>query len=386
MAWTDTLRAASFRGVPFEVDTAQMTGGRRVGVHETPGGDVAVTEDLGRRKRDIALEAYVIGDDAAAQAIALLEALEASGPGTLVHPIFGEMTVNVPEYRQIDSWDNGNVILFSLTCIEAGELSFITLDSGSALDTALDAMDAATLAELEDQMVTEGFSLAVLDAAIAAVEDVMTAIEEVVATPFAAVAEVSSILTEAQLLKARASDLADAPADFGAAVQSLMRQLGDLVGLRRLAAGAGNAYVAPTPSTPSRNQASQVAYAAERAQTRYALSGACAYIRDAELTEYDSAIADRDAVAALIAAEEEVSDGDVVDALRSLRTALIEDVTARVAKLPRTTLYTPPGVVPTVLIAQALYGDADREAEIIARNDILHPMFAPVEALSVLTT
>jgi prophage DNA circulation protein len=386
MAWTDSLRASSFRGVPFEVDTAQMTGGRRVGVHETPGGDNAVTEDLGRRTRAINVEAYVIGDDAVAQSIALIAAIEAPGPGTLVHPIYGEITVNIPEYRQVDSWDNGNVILLSLSCIEAGELSFITLDSGSALDTALDAMDAATLAELEDQMVTEGFSLAVLDAAIAAVEDVMTAIEEIVATPFAAVAEVSSVLTEAQLLKSRATALANAPADFGAAVQSLMRQLGDLFGLRRLAAGAGNAYVAPTPSTPSRDQAAQVAYAAERAQIRYALGAACAHIRDTDLTEYDAAIADRDAVAALIAAEEEVSDGDVVDALRSLRTALIEDVTARVARLPRTTLFTPPGVVPTVLIAQALYGDADRETEIIARNDIIHPMFAPVEPLSVLTT
>ena len=72
MAWTDSLRAASFRGVPFEVETEGLSGGRRVGVHETPGGDLAVTEDLGRRTRAISVEAYVIGDVAAGQSVALL--------------------------------------------------------------------------------------------------------------------------------------------------------------------------------------------------------------------------------------------------------------------------------------------------------------------------
>lgn len=384
-AWTDSLRAASFRGVPFEVDTAQMTGGRRVGVHETPGGDRAVTEDLGRRKRDIAIEAYVIGDDAAAQANALLEALEADGPGTLVHPIWGEITVNVPEYRQVDSWDNGNVILFSLSCVEAGELSFISLDSGSALDDAITAAEAAAEAELLDQMVTDGFSTFVLDAAIDAVDDVLAEIEALVALPFAAVAEASDVVAEVQALQLRVSELIDAPEDLAAALASLMSQVGDLLGLRRLADAAGTAYVSPTPTTPDREQAASVAYAAERAQTRYALTAACAYLRDADLTVYDTAIADRDAVAELIAAEEETSDGEIVDALRTLRTALIEDITARVAGLPRVTEYTPPGVVPAVVVAQTLYADADRESEIVSRNDVIHPLFVPVEALSVLT-
>lgn len=385
MAWTDSLRAASFRGVPFEVETEGLSGGRRVGVHETPGGDLAVTEDLGRRTRAISVEAYVIGDDAAGQSIALLEALEAEGPGTLVHPIYGEIRVNLTEYRQVDSWDNGNVILFSLSFVEAGELSFITLDTGSALDDAIDAMDAATLAEVIEQLDSDGYGLGVLDAAIAAIDDVLSEIELIAATPMAVVEDVSDVVSEAQDLKDRVEALAAAPEEFAAAVRSLMIQIGNLLGLRRLASGAGDAYVSPTPATTDSERIATVGYAARRAQCRYALTAACAYIRDAELSVYDDAIADRDAIAALIAAEEEEADAETADTLRALRTALIQDVTRRVAGLPRVTEYTPRGVVPVTLIAWELYGDAERTTEVVDRNDIIHPLFAPVGALSVLT-
>jgi prophage DNA circulation protein len=344
-----------------------------------------VTEDLGRRTRAISVEAYVIGDDAAGQSVALLEALEAEGPGTLVHPIYGEIRVNLTEYRQVDSWDNGNVILFSLSFVEAGELSFITLDTGSALDDAIDAMDAATLAEVTEQLDSDGYGLGVLDAAIAAIDDVLGEIETIAATPMAVVEDVSDVVSEAQDLRARTEALAGAPEEFAAAVQSLMVRIGNLLGLRRLASGAGDAYVSPTPATTDSERIATVDYAARRAQCRYALTAACAHIRDAELSVYDDAIADRDAIAALIAAEEEEADAETADTLRALRTALIQDVTRRVAGLPRVTEYTPRGVVPVTLIAWELYGDAERTSEVVDRNDIIHPLFAPVRTLSVLT-
>lgn len=385
MAWTDTLRASSFRGIPFEVDTAGLETGRRIGIHEIPGSDIATTEDTGRKTRTISLEAYVIGEDAVAQSVALLEALEAEGPGLLVHPLYGEIVCRVQDARQTTSWDNGHVVLFSLAFVEDGELTFLALDTGSALDDAISAMDAATLAEVTDQLDSEGFSLFVLDAAIAAIDEVLEQIEAIVATPMQALDDAGDIVAEIASLKARATELAGAPEDFAAEVQSLLARIGDILGLRRLASGAGETYTEPTPATADRKRAESCAYAARRAQCRYALSAACALLRDSELTVYDDAIRDRDAIAGLIADEEEQAEGDTLDALRSLRTALISDITSRVAGLPRITEYTPPGVMPAVNVAYALYGDANRDQEIRDRNDIVHPLFVPVEVLSVLT-
>ena len=69
--WTDSLRFASFRGVPFEVESVSFSGGRRVAVYEMPGRDQAVTEDLGRKPRIAPFAAYVIGARATRKAILL---------------------------------------------------------------------------------------------------------------------------------------------------------------------------------------------------------------------------------------------------------------------------------------------------------------------------
>ena len=385
-SWTDSLRAASFRGVPFEVESGRLTGGRRVGIHETPGSDVAVTEDLGRRTRDISLEAYVIGDDAVGQSIALLEALEAAGPGLLVHPLYGEIRVNVREYQQTDSWDNGGVVVFSIACIEAGELSFISLDTGSALDDAIAELDLLAGLDFESLFSALGYADYVLDSALAAIDKALDAIEAIAAAPFAAIDAASDIVAAVQAAKARVEDLAEMPADLVAAFKSLMVQIGDLFGLRRLAADAGTAYVAPTPDTRSKSQAASNDYNLARLQTRLALSSACRFLRDSDLTVYDDAIAARDEVALLIAAEEETTSTDTLEALRALRVALIEDVTARAAALPRVTTYTPSSVIPAAVVAWSIYGDAERTDEVVARNRIVHPLFVPPEALSVLTS
>lgn len=48
--WQDSLRQASFGGVPFGVDIAAGQNGRKVAVHQYPWRDGAWPEDMGDRK------------------------------------------------------------------------------------------------------------------------------------------------------------------------------------------------------------------------------------------------------------------------------------------------------------------------------------------------
>ena len=89
--WRDRLRDASFRGVPFSVEDDDASFGRRVQTHEYPNRDKPFTEDLGRAARRLTVNAYVIGDDYADKRDRLIAAVETAGPGTLVHPQYGEM-------------------------------------------------------------------------------------------------------------------------------------------------------------------------------------------------------------------------------------------------------------------------------------------------------
>jgi prophage DNA circulation protein len=383
--WTDSLRFASFRGVPFEVESVSFSGGRRVAVYEMPGRDQAVTEDLGRKPRLAPFAAYVIGDDAQAQSFTLIQALEAEGPGLLVHPVFGELMVNSTDYALTLSWDQGRALSLSLSFVEAGELEFIDVDTGEELDAAADALDLSAADYITDALDTGGMPGVLVDA-MAAISAALDAVEAIVATPFAIIADAAELVSDIAALKARVSALAQAPEDLAAAMTALLARIGDLVGLRSLAGAAGEEMATAAPDTADARQRIANAYAVRRLLTQSALAAASRVLRDTDLTVYDDAISERDALAALLSAEQLSADDAGADACAGLRGAIVSDVTARAARLARLTTYTPPAVVPMVTIASRLYGDAERQDEIIERNGILHPLFVPAEALRVLTS
>ena len=91
--WRERKQGASFRGVPFWLDTDSVNVGRRTQLHEFPQRDQPFVEDLGRRTRQYKFSGFVVGDDCLSQRDRLLTALDTPGPGELVHPWFGRMTV-----------------------------------------------------------------------------------------------------------------------------------------------------------------------------------------------------------------------------------------------------------------------------------------------------
>ena len=94
----DTLREASFRGAPFEVEDADESGGRRLARHEYPLRDLPFAEDLGRKAGEWRIRAFIVQGrkyDYAQARDDLRKALNAYGSGTLIHPWLGEMTVAV---------------------------------------------------------------------------------------------------------------------------------------------------------------------------------------------------------------------------------------------------------------------------------------------------
>ncbi|HGW7256049.1 TPA: DNA circularization N-terminal domain-containing protein, partial [Escherichia coli] len=93
--WREKLLEASFRGVPFKVEEESAGTGRRVETHEYPNRDKPYTEDLGKVTFRPSITAYVVGDDCFDQRDRLIDALNKPGPGTLVHPTYGEMKVCV---------------------------------------------------------------------------------------------------------------------------------------------------------------------------------------------------------------------------------------------------------------------------------------------------
>lgn len=104
-------------------------------------------------------------------------------------------------------------------------------------------------------------------------------------------------------------------------------------------------------------------------------------------TSYDDAVAQIDALTAMLDAEAVIAadagDSASYTALRGLRTAVTADLIARGAGLPRLITIANPAALPSLVLAYQPYGDATRSDDLIARADPVNPMFMPVSFVAL---
>lgn len=95
----EDLSPASFRNIPFLVNSEQELGGKKTVTHEFVGSDKRFTEDsLGLLPPTFTIEAIVQDPDAITKRINLINALNQSGLGVLVHPVYGAVNVKSTIY------------------------------------------------------------------------------------------------------------------------------------------------------------------------------------------------------------------------------------------------------------------------------------------------
>lgn len=427
MAWTDYLKTASFRGVPFHVDNENTSIGRRIQVHEYPNRDKPWSEDLGKVALRPNITAYVIGEDCLAQRDRLMEALNKPGPGTLRHPTWGEMIVCVTDQIKVSTASNeGRMVRFDLHFVEAGELSYpqadtatdsVLVSSCSAVDDAVSQQfDAFSLAGMADFLQTR-----VLD-------DVGTMLDSITSVVMQSDRAVADAI---RLLRGDISVLLPSPSGQGFVerVQKLWRVSNRLAGNQRelstmiktlsgitLTPSLAPRGVWKTDSTTTRSATVQrniVASVLRATVLREAASAVtslatpvttesaaqtgwpvvahpaltttpAAQASEPELLAWDELVELRDTLNTTLDREiRRVSDDGLFLALRRLKADLNSDIRARLAQTEKTVIRTPTEVMPALVLAATWYDAARRDADIIQRNAIGHPGFVPVRSLRV---
>lgn len=106
MSWATNLQAASFKGITFDIQSVKDKGGRAVASHEYPYRNGTDGEDLGLHGDHISVRAIFFGDDYEARLNTFLTALRSPGPGVLVHPIFGEVKSALATSWDVDHQDD----------------------------------------------------------------------------------------------------------------------------------------------------------------------------------------------------------------------------------------------------------------------------------------
>ncbi|MEZ7785062.1 DNA circularization N-terminal domain-containing protein, partial [Cupriavidus gilardii] len=88
-SWLNQLRMASWRDVPFQVDTTELSAGDNTVLREYPFQDRPTVFSMGAGAEEIKFSAYLIGDDYLQQLDRLREVLK--GEGVLIHPTSGSI-------------------------------------------------------------------------------------------------------------------------------------------------------------------------------------------------------------------------------------------------------------------------------------------------------
>lgn len=418
MGWRDNYRAASFRGVSFFVESADSTHGRRQAVHEHAQRDVPYTEDLGRKAREFSVSGYLIGADYQTQRDELEKACETAGPGVLVHPYRGEMTVECRGLGVGESTTEGGMCRVKLTFLEAGEASYPSakVDTVNAISAKGNAVTAAAEKSFVSDFLTTGYPAYVADSAAAGLSD----LGEFMAAPSLTfggdLQAASDFYQQAKGLASDAYSLVQQPLNMASRITGLFGSIRSAFGsnalsmLTSLFDRSPSSYSGST-ATPSRRQqaTNTVALNALVRQVAIAEAAKAAVVTQTTVStpiplvagrsngsaqppalasnvrttvaptvyeSYQAAIKVREELVDRIDAESESTPNDeVYVALSDLRTSVVQAVPNPEQDLARIVQYAPKETLPSLLVAYQIYGDAGRADEIATRNGPRHPGF-----------
>lgn len=410
MAWRERLRDASYKGVPFLYESVESTGGRRNQITELPGRDVPHTKDLGRATSRFSIDAYILGDDYDVRRDLFLRAIDDARPGKLVHPYWGNRTVVTDgPYRITETTKEGGMCRISVTFadVSAQDRPVRQRDWRSTVAMHTVRVQTQAKASLEAVFTVADTAAEVREAAAKAVATVMRAISrvksevnqalELVDTVQQSITEIIDTATTlvklpgelatkiGQAVAAVVASVADAVnfvetlpdtiiSSFNKALvaDTLMRAWRDLFNigdtLEKVEAGAGRQTARKT-NQEALIQLIQVA----------ATSETCRVLTQLPLDSSNQAVAIRDELAAAIDELADVVDDETYDRLLELRLAIHKYLTTAAGDLPQVITLTLEEAIPALTLAHNLYGDPERDLEILDRNPhVSNPTSLPV--------
>lgn len=408
MSWIErrNLRGgASFRGVPFYVEVIGRERGRRTVVHRFPGREEVLVQDLGLDAERFNVQAYVIGPDYDVQLARLEEALLKGGRGELVHPWRGRRTVEVvgPVQTSESKRDGGMAsVSFEVLVHPEEQVPPSRPDTRARVDLAATAARDAAIAEyvaaftpsLPDDYLAS--SVSVLDQATSHLAALNSSTHHYIGAVNEVAADIAELTQETTALIRTPARMADALAGVAAnAYASIASVAGATLSTRYRVtrmltdeAHAMRGFGADLPPIAAPTAQRAVEAENRRATLQFFRGVAAAELSrslaGAPFASFSRARAARNAVAELLDAVALEAADATYEALSSLRAAIVEHLDIVASALPELATYTPPRELPAILIAHLLYGDARREAELVARNDPPHPglITRPLEVLN----
>jgi prophage DNA circulation protein len=380
MSWRDRLKTARWRELSFLTDSHEAKEGQRLVVHELPGRDQPVVEDLGARARGWRVSAYFVGADYDLARNKMLTALRTPGAEWLEHPWLGRVWVRAQDWATTESNAEGGWCRVSIDFVPGG---------GGVPQPEADLVDAAATAVSSyvvtgSEFVPEPMDANGVEALQARVQSAMDQVRTALARarmPLTMLAQVLASVDSAKAVLAEGLMLAG---EYGRALRNVSGTLGlagadgatltDAERVRAVAAMCRLGQVAPVAMTglgaadaPALRR-NLVAEQAARQQWAVATALQLA------LADYSTAAARDTVLAAAVAAVDAVlptaGTDDLFEAAVAARLAVQQALGAQALAPTQTRMVVAP--LPSTVLAYRMGVD---EGVLLERNAVRHPLF-----------
>ena len=398
--WLATLWPASFRGTAFLVERDREDGGRRIVNHLFPHRDDPFNEDMGDDVRLFHVNAYLASDSADGDAAGLTAALSMEGPGILVLPSHGPINARAQKpWSRCRERDRAGYIAFEITFVREGVeqpatsanyLANLALTGVDALAGAIGAASSALAVIGQPGWIVDGLGAQAQD--IVASLDAIRTETPVDPTQSGLIARTFAALYQSVPLRispvtgldaSLMPDIAQAARDLGAALPASSA-------VSAFASAIASFPPPPAGSTATVNAAVRARNIALMARLAR-LSFLTAYVEAVIRADYESrpaAVHARRAMNALFEAELDAATGaanlDLFVGLQDLRGRASAFLSYLITSLAPVLTVTSVRMLPSLVVAWALYQDCTRAPELVVRNRVRHPSFMPlrIEAIA----
>jgi prophage DNA circulation protein len=405
MTWHDKLRPALFRGITFEVESRAFETGRRGQLHEYPNRNIPYFEDLGKKTTTYAVEGFIIGEDYAERRDALINACEAEGSATLVHPDFGELQVYCTACSVAEIFSEGRMAKFSLQFTIAGEQAAptITIDLKDKINYLADDLSAASKGSFLSNLNILGKSTAalkditgvakeLLDKAQTALNFVSSNLEltqNTINNTLSPIDEITNISDRINKLTQNVEDILKSPQEFLEAVLDSFSAIRNYFSPSQESLKLFNDMSSLEVANKAEKINQNILRNAETVEMMFQvelLAQRASLVEQAKVISEIEFKTSKDAQKLLNKFVEQVdyqllteisTDNEVFQFLQQLQASLSKYVSFTVKRLPEVKNIQLSANTPALVLAYDLYQDIVREEEIINRNNIPNPGFVP---------
>ena len=402
MTWRDELKQATLDGVPFDYTEVSGEFGADVIIHRISTSGLPVSEPISEGEDSFSFNAFIVGDDYFAGRDDLVRVLNTPSNHTLVHPTRGTHEVALDgRARMTESLNEQGLVRISFTLVKVENQAFpIIRDARTELTDQVAVVNLQLLEVYQRRFRLGAF-----------VGGILSAINLATAAMLIAQGKIQAAMNIAQ-------SFGNSVTGFLDQADSLLRQPGQFIsGLTSTAIGifAGITSFAddlPNPVSRSQSTFEQVfdqmfnqprpelepttregqleqdnAVQTWIANRVSAVSAASNTLAELQFTSSDEVFAFQDKFLAnfdALASEPDLDDALYVE-LRQLKANVFGFLQTVAQQLPSLTKYTTAKTLPALVIAYNLYEDANRDHEIVDRNNISRPTFVPPRTLEVLS-